>query len=56
MSLSKDLTLWKVSIPIVAKDIHKAISLDELESDVKTELLPSDELLEVFDGLVFSFA
>ncbi|KAG0197232.1 hypothetical protein BGX28_009258 [Mortierella sp. GBA30] len=43
---ANQLTLWKISIPIVAEEKHKVISLDCLVS--KDELLPSDELPEVF--------
>lgn len=35
-----ELTLWKVLIPVVAADKHKAISLSELEF-AKDELLPT---------------
>ncbi|KAF9947660.1 hypothetical protein BGZ70_002574 [Mortierella alpina] len=43
---ANSLTLWKVSIPIVAAESHKIISLDSVES--KGELLPSDEVSEVY--------
>ncbi|KAF9301595.1 hypothetical protein BGZ74_006506, partial [Mortierella antarctica] len=40
------LTLWKVSMPIVAADKHMVISLDSLDS--KVELLPSDDISDVY--------
>ncbi|KAF9919518.1 hypothetical protein BGZ67_001991, partial [Mortierella alpina] len=43
---ANSLTLWKVSIPIVA-DKHKAILLDSLE--VKDDLDPRDDIAAVFD-------
>ncbi|KAF9922559.1 hypothetical protein BGZ67_010386 [Mortierella alpina] len=43
---ANSLTLWRVSVPIVAAESHKIISLDSVES--KDELLPSDEVSEVY--------
>ncbi|OAQ22667.1 hypothetical protein K457DRAFT_25816 [Linnemannia elongata AG-77] len=42
------LTLWQVSIPIVAGDKNNPIVLSEIGS--KTELLPTDEISEVLNG------
>jgi hypothetical protein len=44
---AKMLTLWRVSIPVVAADKHIVISLNEIES--KTELVPTDDLSDVFE-------
>jgi hypothetical protein len=41
------LTLWKVSIPVVAADRNKSIVLSEIDS--KTELLPTEELSDVVE-------
>ncbi|KAG0345523.1 hypothetical protein BG005_001273, partial [Podila minutissima] len=43
---AKDLTLWRVSIPVVAVDKHKPIVLNEFES--ATELDPTDDVSDIF--------
>ncbi|KAF9185850.1 hypothetical protein BGZ50_002847 [Haplosporangium sp. Z 11] len=40
------LKLWRVTIPIVAGNIHKAVVLNKIDS--KTELVPTDEIPEAF--------
>ncbi|KAF9308033.1 hypothetical protein BG003_011704 [Podila horticola] len=41
-----ELTLWSVSIPVIAAEKHDAVALHTLHS--KEELLPTDELSDVF--------
>ena len=41
------LTLWRVSIPVVVANKHKPIALNEFES--ATELDPTDDLSDVFE-------
>ncbi|KAG0013939.1 hypothetical protein BGZ82_001959, partial [Podila clonocystis] len=43
---AKDLTLWRVSIPVVPANKHKPIVLNEFES--ATELDPTDDISDVF--------
>jgi len=42
------LTLWRVSVPVAAADKNRPIILSEIDS--KTELLPTDDLFEGFEG------
>ncbi|KAG0247773.1 hypothetical protein BG011_000951, partial [Mortierella polycephala] len=44
---ANDLTLWRVSITVVAEDKHIAILLNEIDS--KTELVPTDDLSDIFE-------
>ncbi|KAF9113508.1 hypothetical protein BGX30_006927, partial [Mortierella sp. GBA39] len=41
-----ELTLWRVSVPVVPADKHKAIVLNEFDS--ATELDPTDDIADVF--------
>jgi hypothetical protein len=41
-----ELTLWSVSVPVVAATKHDTVLVDSL--DTKEELLPTDELSDVF--------
>lgn len=41
-----ELTLWRVSVPVIAAEKHEAVVLHTLHS--KEELLPTDELSDVF--------
>ncbi|KAG0012100.1 hypothetical protein BGZ82_002729 [Podila clonocystis] len=41
-----ELTLWRVSVPVIAAEKHDAVALHALDS--KEELLPTDELSDVF--------
>ncbi|KAG0296276.1 hypothetical protein BGZ97_004575, partial [Linnemannia gamsii] len=43
---AKNLTLWRVTIPVVAGKIHEAVFLNEI--DAKTELVAIDEISELF--------
>ncbi|KAF9940713.1 hypothetical protein BGZ65_006352 [Modicella reniformis] len=43
-----EFTLWRVSIPVVAANKHKPIVLNEIDS--ATELDPTDDLSDVFEG------
>ncbi|KAF9118121.1 hypothetical protein BGX30_004813, partial [Mortierella sp. GBA39] len=43
---AKDLTLWRVSIPVVPANKHKPIVFNEVESP--TELDPTDDISDVF--------
>ncbi|KAG0357838.1 hypothetical protein BC939DRAFT_514699 [Gamsiella multidivaricata] len=40
------LKLWRVSVPVVAGHIHNAVFLNEIDS--KTELIPTDDVSDVF--------
>ncbi|KAG0344523.1 hypothetical protein BGZ54_005840, partial [Gamsiella multidivaricata] len=41
-----ELTLWRVSVPVVAANIHNAVFLNEIDS--KTEISPMTRLSKVF--------
>ncbi|KAG0197378.1 hypothetical protein BGX28_009119, partial [Mortierella sp. GBA30] len=43
---AKNLTLWRVSIPVVQADKHKPVVLNEFDS--ATELDPTDDIADVF--------
>ncbi|KAF9080293.1 hypothetical protein BGX29_005449, partial [Mortierella sp. GBA35] len=45
-TLSKDLTLYRVSIPVAPANKHKPIVLNEVDSP--TELDPADDVSDVF--------
>ncbi|KAF9341244.1 hypothetical protein BGX26_008737, partial [Mortierella sp. AD094] len=40
------LTLWHVTVPVVAATNHNAVLINTI--DDKEELLPTDELLDIF--------
>ncbi|KAF8931043.1 hypothetical protein BGZ58_007849, partial [Dissophora ornata] len=48
---ASQITLWRVSIAVVAARKHEIITLDSLNDDAKEELVPTNDMSNVFETI-----